>query len=233
MHIVRNTDHIGENEIEVTPYIPANWYSPEGAFKKLNLLKKKGLPNFHNWRFITLTIDQLKFKDSESAYHHIKKNFRYFIRSLKNYLEVDHLRWISKLEFQENGYAHWHMLVDYRKPIDVSVLCDIWGYGLVHIARNKEKEMPYTFKYITKQVDGLPVWFLALSRPRVLQTSGIFPKAKNKPSTKESKNKKPKTTLGDRLVAYTKSISYRSRRGKFPVRVHLYIWVYLNNYKSS
>ena len=65
-------------EIEVKPYIPANWYTEQGALKKMNLLQKKGLPSFNNWRFITLTVDPLKFKNSESAYLHVKKRFRYF-----------------------------------------------------------------------------------------------------------------------------------------------------------
>lgn len=221
LHIVRNTDHLELNEIEVSPYIPANWYTPEGANKKFNLLKKKGLPQFQDWRFITLTVDQLKFKNSQSAYCHIKKNFRYFIRDLKSYLGIKTLRWISKLEFQQNGFVHWHMLIDYRKPIDVSMLAEIWGYGLVHIARNKERDMPYTFKYISKSVDGLPKWFLELSRPRVFQSSGIFPKEQKKvQKSEQNKDKKPSTTLGDRLISYSKSISYRTRRGKYPIRIY-------------
>lgn len=219
---MRNVQNIDLGEIEVSPYFPANWYTELGAIKKMNLLQKKGLPQFTNWRFVTLTVDPLKFTNSEKAYHYIKKRFRYFIRDLKNYLDVKHLRWISKLEFQENGWAHWHMLIDYRKPICVSTLKDIWGYGLVDIRRCKDRVMPYTFKYITKHAEGLPCWFLKLSRPRVLQTSGIFPssvrseKESSPGKTEEDSEGKPES-LGTRLKRYSKMIQYRTARSKFPV----------------
>jgi hypothetical protein len=208
-------NHLGSS-IEVVPYQPSNWYSEIGAQKKLYQLEKKGLPNFYNWRFVTLTVDPLKFKSEQSAYEHIKTRMRYFIRSLKVYLEINDLRYAWKLEFQENGMPHWHMLIDHKKPIDVKHLTKLWKYGRIDIKRCKDKAFPYTFKYCSKNIEGLPSWFLEYKRPRLFQSSGIFPKS-NDPdwSVSEEKgegeetNPSPSETLGERLKRYQSMVQFK------------------------
>ena len=228
IHIVRNTEYTDTEEIQVEPFFPANWFTERGASKKLHLLQSKGLPSFKNWRFLTLTVDPLLFRDNESAYNHIKSRMRYFIRSLKQALEIKELRYCWKLEFQENGNPHWHMILDYRKKIDIPMLEDLWGYGKINLQRINAKELPYTFKYITKQIDGLPSWFLSLSRPRVFQSSGLFPVVvKKKEASEESIDEtdasfeKPKENLGQRLKRYSTSvlISKNTDKGFFPVSI--------------
>lgn len=201
------------SSIEVVPYQPANWYSEIGAQKKLALLKNKGLPSFYNWRFITLTVDPHKFKSAESAYYYIKERMRYFIRSLKSFLEIDHLQYVWKLEFQENGMPHWHMLLNYKDKVCVQALTKLWKFGRVDIQRCKDKNFPYTFKYVTKQIDGLPTWFLKLSRPRLFQSSGIFPKCESVSTEEKGEqaetNCSPPETLGDRLIRYSKTVQFK------------------------
>ena len=204
------------SSIEVVPYQPANWYSEIGAQKKLYQLEKKGLPNFYNWRFITLTVDPLKFKSAESSYEYIKPRMRYFIRALKSFLEIDSLQYSWKLEFQENGMPHWHMLLNYKKPICVKALTKLWGYGRIDIKRCKDEFFPYTFKYCTKSIDGLPKWFLKYSRPRLFQSSGIFPKdsaesvnEENGEEESEPESSSPPETLGERLVRYSTMVQMK------------------------
>ncbi len=201
------------DEYRLSPYVPVNWYSEGGAVKKMHLLENKGLPSFYNWRFITLTIDPLKFKSAESSYHYVKKRFRYFIRAIKKQFNLSSdLQWICKLEFTEKGYPHWHLMLNHKKPLCVSTVKDIWGYGLVNIKRCTDKRMPYAFKYITKEASGLPFWFLKLSRPRILQTSGIFPSlVKKTPSQASVENQSPRAfggreNLGERLKRYSTTI---------------------------
>ena len=209
----KNEKSLGSS-IEVVPYQPANWYSETGAKKKLYQLEKKGLPNFYNWRFVTLTIDPLKFKSEQSAYEYVKPRMRYFVRSLKSFLEIDHLQYAWKLEFQENGMPHWHMLINYKKPICVKSLTKIWSYGRIDIKRCKDKNFPYTFKYCSKSIDGLPKWFLEYKRPRLFQSSGIFP-ADSLQLVNEEKgeevdnNSSPTETLGERLIRYSKMVQFR------------------------
>ena len=216
MHIVRKIQKQLGSGIEVVPYQPANWYSEVGAQKKLYQLEKKGLPNFYNWRFVTLTVDPLKFKSEQSAYEHIKTRMRYFIRSLKSFLNISELQYAWKLEFQENGMPHWHMLINYKRPICVQTLTKLWSYGRVDIKRCKDKVFPYTFKYATKSIDGLPTWFLEYKRPRLFQSSGIFPKS-NDPDWSVSmeneeeaeNNSSSPETLGKRLSRYQSMVQFK------------------------
>ena len=209
MHIVRNNINKNIDEVEVRPQVAENWFTEKGAQKKLNRLKNKGLPSLYNWRFLTLTVDPLKFENSESAYFHIKERMRYFIRSLKQTFEIDSLNYVWKLEFQKNGFPHWHMLLDYKQPLCVQTIYNLWGYGGVKIIRCKDKHLPYTFKYIAKEASELPSWFLKQNRPRVFQSSGFFPRMENQNEEVEciydsasSPEEKPKENLGERLTRY-------------------------------
>lgn len=220
MHIVRSIDETGNarkgSTIEVSPYVPCNWYSERGAQKKLSLLKKKGLPSFKDWRFLTLTVDGEKFKSAQSAYEYIKPRMRYFIREVKKYLKIDQLDYMWKLEFQENGMPHWHMLINYKKPICVSTLFQLWGFGYVDIERCKTKGLPYILKYISKSNEGLPSWFKQYSRPRVFQSSGIFPSSsdvENGDSGEVNKPKSPPESLGSRLERYKNTVTL-SKNGR-------------------
>ena len=205
---------------EITPYCPANWYSEMGAKKKLYQLEKKGLPSFFNWRFITLTVDPVKFQTDQEAYEYIKPRMRFFIRTLKAYLNIKDIRYIWKLEFQKNGFPHWHMLLDYKKPICAIVLTKLWDYGRIDIKRCQDNKIPYTFKYVSKNIDGLPKWFKEYKRPRLFQSSGIFPKKINNPDwsvSTENEEEVPNSssspeTLGQRLLRYSKMIQFKGKR---------------------
>lgn len=221
IHIVRNGEKSLGSGIEVVPYQPCNWYSEIGAQKKLFQLKNKGLPNFYNWRFVTLTVDPLKFNSAQSAYEYIKQRMRYFIRDLKGFLDVQTLRYAWKLEFQENGMPHWHMLIDYRKSINVHELTRLWKHGRIDIQRCTDKEFPYTFKYCSKNIEGLPQWFLKYNRPRLFQTSGIFPKDSPKKDQVSEENEEEAETnssspesLGQRLKRYQQMVQFK-KAGKY------------------
>jgi len=225
MHIVRNLKNTETEEVAVSPYIPANWFTERGAYKKMHLLEAKGLPSFTNWRFLTLTVDPSKFKDNESAYFYIKPRFRFFIRHLKQVFGLKELRYIWKLEFQENGMPHWHMLLDVKKSMCVKTIYDLWKYGAVQVKRCKDTKLPYAFKYITKEAKGLPSFFLSMSRPRVFQSSGIFPSLGKEESASQvvdsSEPKKKPETLGQRLKRYSTSIviSKQTSKGFFPTQI--------------
>lgn len=221
LHIVRTIEKHNRSSIEVSPFIPTNWYTEQGAKKKMFALEKKGLPDFNNWRFLTLTVDQLKFQSSKSAYEYIKPRMRFFIRSLKQFINEPDLQYCWKLEFQENGFPHWHMLINYKKPICVQKIFNLWDYGYVKIEQVKTKKLPYTFKYICKDTKGLPSWFKKLSRPRVFQSSGLFSRC-DKPSKDVLENadldetlpRSAPESLGDRLIRYSKMVLCKNPDGK-------------------
>lgn len=211
MHIVRTNKRENSEEYEISPYLPASWFTEVGARKKLKALEKKGLPSFFNWRFITLTVDPKQFSSAKGAYFHVKERMRYFMRDLKSYLGKDKLRYCWKLEFQGNGYPHWHMMLDHRESIPHDILLSLWGYGFVNIKRVKGKSMPYAFKYVCKEVGELPVWFTDQQRPRLFQSSGLFPSTPEKQVEEvECPETQPrpvrKETLGQRLERWSKMV---------------------------
>lgn len=206
------------NPWSVEPYEPPSWYSVAGASKKLRALEKRGLPSFYNWRFITLTVDQQQFKSPEVAYHHIQENFRQFLRTLKAYLGKTSIRYIRKLELQENGWPHWHLLLEYKEKLDNEDLAEIWGYGFTYTERCLNRKVPYQFKYICKNLSELPHWFKNLQRPRVLVTSvNFFPKSEtgSQPSSSSAGEEdtpsvpRKSETVGERIERWSKTLLCR------------------------
>lgn len=102
--------------MEIREYNPANWFTESGLWKKRNLIQAKGLPNVTNWRFITLTLDPAQFANEVEAYFAGKEKVRRFLFKLREMLGRE-VAGCWKLEFQENGYAHWHLILDYKRSL--------------------------------------------------------------------------------------------------------------------
>jgi len=158
-------------------YYRETWFTPEGARLKYLKLRAKGLPSLADWRFITLTVADRE-ASPEVVYLRGKDRLRVFTRWWRETLGRDVL-WCWKLELHEDGYPHWHMLVDYRKRIPTEFFCEVeaaWGLGRVNVKRVKRAEMHYVFKYVAKGLHELPSWILdRKQRTRVFQAaSGFF-----------------------------------------------------------
>jgi hypothetical protein len=85
------------------------------------------------------------------------------------------------LEFHDDGFAHWHLLIEYTSRIPPQVLEDLekwWGLGRVNVRRVKRRDIFYVFKYVAKGVEEVPEWVANhKGRLRVFQTSqGFFTK---------------------------------------------------------
>lgn len=199
----------------VSAYKPSCWYTREGAQKKLSQLEAQGLPSFRDWRFVTLTVDPKKFSGPQGAYEYINERFRYFMRDLREELGVSNLPFLRKLEFQKNGWPHWHLVLDYRKKITHSRLLALWRHGFVEIQRIKTHKLGYLFKYLGKELGGsLPSWFLQYSRPRIVQTSKIFPQRET--SHKSAEAGAPEIepsgapeTLGERMRRWNRTLQVK------------------------
>ena len=171
-------------------YETANWFSPEGASRKLSQFERRGIPSLRNWRFITLTVDPKQFTCSRSAYEYIKPRLRFFIRKLVRYLRLHNPRYAWKLEFQANGFPHWHIAINHLSKICPCRLNNLWGFGRTNVKRIETESLRYLFKYMSKELhSGVPDWFLQLARPRVFQTSNFFPKVASKNQSPSVGNK--------------------------------------------
>lgn len=171
--------HAPSGHVHVRKYSPANWFSQSGVLKKRREIENKGLPSFDKWRFITLTIDPNNFESPFAAYESGKRRMPAFLKECRTSgLWSSSAKWCWKLEFQENGWPHWHLLVERREKMSESEmvrLAKVWKIGRTNIEMVRGDDFLYSFKYAFKPVavvdesgDGFddldmlpaPAWFL-------------------------------------------------------------------------
>lgn len=194
---------VGDFPMQLEHYTRETWFTAEGARLKARRLQRSGLPDMTNWRFVTLTVATRAISRQE-AYELGKDRLRRFLARFRQAIGHD-FKWCWKLEFHEDGYAHWHLLIEYKKRIPEDMLPEIekwWGLGRVNIKRVLQHELRYVFKYVSKGPDDLPDWVHNhKGRLRVFQTSkGFFVHAQRRKVTK----KEPRScllplTLGQRM----------------------------------
>ncbi|HET6406453.1 MAG TPA: hypothetical protein VFG14_01120 [Chthoniobacteraceae bacterium] len=179
LHSPREATGDTSDHIHVRAYSAPNWLTPAGVIRKRRLIELKGLPSFNKWRFITLTINRDLFPEGPlSAYLAGKDRMRRFMamaREIGLWSKVH--KWCWKLEFQEDGWPHWHLLVGRTRIFSEEELREIdrlWSLGRTNVEMVQEDDFRYSFKYAFKpvhQVDDedkdfdsaapmAPQWFL-------------------------------------------------------------------------
>jgi len=162
--------------IHVRKLLRPSWVTGEGVSRKRKLIERKGLPGFQGWRFITLTLSQDRFENPLDGYLSASDHMRRFLHECrKRGLWKPSAKWAWKLEFQTNGWPHWHLLVSRKRKFtsaDLTLLGKLWGLGRTNVEMVNERDFRYTFKYAFKAVqvgepdeitDGsnfAPDWFL-------------------------------------------------------------------------
>jgi len=151
----------------------ANWVTPAGVAKKRRHIESLGLPDMKGRRFITLSFDRKLFGDCPlTAYLAGREHMRRFLEAGRVAgLWQRGCWWAWKLEFQRDGWAHWHLILDRTAKFsnaDMLKIRDIWGLGRTNCRRISKSHFGYAFKYVFKGVfqdddDSemcLPFWFL-------------------------------------------------------------------------
>jgi len=174
---------------ELHAYYSESWFTAAGAALKLRRLKRLGIPDLTNWRFITTTVADRSCTPQEAFERGSDKMRRFFAKWRK---VIGDFKWCWKLEFHEaDGYPHWHIALGYTKRVPQEMLEEIeswWGLGRVKVQRIKGEEMAYLFKYIAKSVDDLPDWVAHYKgRLRIFQTSKGFYTNRQEPVEREKK----------------------------------------------
>lgn len=164
-----------QNDLEVRRYQSASWLTKEGVRLKSKLIYNKGLPDFTDWRFITLTVDPYLYDSPLEAYLYGKSWMRNFVQALGKLLGLPKgFKWAWKLEFQSNGYPHWHMVLECKRRFthdELSSVNSLWKMGRTEVQRIKGKTLDYLFKYVFKgiyqddqqddtEASFAPDWFL-------------------------------------------------------------------------
>ncbi|MBN86216.1 MAG: hypothetical protein CL885_01700 [Dehalococcoidia bacterium] len=162
--------------LTVTAYEPSNWFTPSGAKKKLKELQNKGMPSLKHWHMITLTVDPLQFSDPQEAYEYIKPRLRKWVYLVRQHHNQKNNPYFWKLEFQQNGWPHWHLCFYHGKgrKLDVDFIERTWKFGATNCRYNKT-DTDYLFKYVSKVGQELPNWVLHYPQSiRVFQSSNLF-----------------------------------------------------------
>lgn len=161
---------------ELHPYYSESWFTAEGARLKARRLQQAGLPNFRDWRFLTVTVANRNISPRD-AYDLGKQRMRRFLTRIRRALGRT-FRWCWKLEFHEDGYAHWHLLIEYLERVPQEMLAELeswWGLGRINVRRVNGRDVHYVFKYVAKGPEDVPQWVaLHKGRFRVFQASRGF-----------------------------------------------------------
>jgi hypothetical protein len=233
--------------ITLYPYAPPSFFTVLGSLSAVRALKRRGFPtNLRNWRFITLTIDRAQYPDPSEAYEVSKRHLRQFLYELRETYGIR--RWCWKLEFHradDHGhvYPHWHLLLDYKRPIPVDVITRAWGKGRTEVKGVLDQGFDYMFKYVAKSVENLPDWILSRTRVRLFQTSrGFFespagsaacveelpavpPAARRDSPDAATQNDWPRyvDTIGERIKRWSRCVVSRVTRDDGTKRFKLHI----------
>ncbi|MHB1767178.1 MAG: rolling circle replication-associated protein [Phycisphaerae bacterium] len=95
--------------------------------------------------------------DKASEDRHVRR----FMESLGNFLGCNLTgKWLCKMEFQQGGWVHWHIILLGFEYLDHADLTRLWGHGFVWVRKAVERDLRYTCKYFSK--DGAIPAFLYL-----------------------------------------------------------------------
>lgn len=158
-----------------------SWLTPWGVAMKRRMLEAKGLPDMKGCRFVTLSLDPALFDyDPLAGYLAGKDKLRRFLDGCRKCGIVEAKEWWAwKLEFQRNGWAHWHLVMERKRKFslrELNRIGELWGYGRTNVRRITKGRFGYQFKYAFKGVyqddaEGerlcVPRWFLDYYAPGV------------------------------------------------------------------
>lgn len=118
---------------------------------------------------LTLTVDPKQFDGPEEAFRWIKdkRKVAELIRKLNRDGRIKTREFTQTIEFHENGWPHYHILVESRF-VEKHYLQNAWKIGHVWISKNDFEDVGHAINYATKYIvktdadDGFafPEWVL-------------------------------------------------------------------------
>ncbi|HQY89400.1 MAG TPA: hypothetical protein PK402_12180, partial [Tepidisphaeraceae bacterium] len=166
----RNTITIGKPRIEIRSCGCKNWFCSRCCTSLGLNLRRKLLPIIERWKhpmMLTLTIDPQLFESPDAAFRFVtdRSCIGRTMQHLRRAGVLNGVHWFAVIEWQANGWPHWHLLVDAdRIPFDV--LTAAWnqnwsksaerialgrpGFGSVRFTRPRFKDARHAASYATK-----------------------------------------------------------------------------------
>lgn len=215
----------------ISPYCPRSWFTDVGRAKILKELMPK-LPDVSGALFLTFTFDRNNFSSPQSAFIKGRDHVRQVMYELRQgevfdgkLYKID-APYFVKVEFHEDGWPHFHLIVRTRRFIPGGLLNEVWGFGRTNIRRIQNDSFHYLLKYVTKGGD-LPEWVKSMKGMRIIQPSKGFYvgdpdyKEMEKPVVKRESAKKNESTIGERIERWGKMalVSRMTDSGKMIYKV--------------
>ena len=193
------------------PFNPASWFHPVGIWKVLARLEPK-LPDVGGMLFLTFTFNPALFADPSLAFDQGREHLRRIFYKLRKGVEwegktfrVD-APYCVKVEFHQNGWAHFHVIFLTRRYLPGALLNALWGYGRTNVGRIRNHTFRYLLKYVTKG-GGLPEWVKGRTRLRIFQSSRGFYKTPSEAKAPSEATGRTRnfSTIGERLIRWGKT----------------------------
>jgi len=193
------------------PFYPVSWFHPVGIHKVLARLKPK-LPDVGGCLFITLTFNPALFDNPSLAFETGRDRLRRIFYKLRRGIQWEGKHYLIdapycvKVEFHQNGWAHFHIIFLTRRFLPGELLTELWGYGRPNVRRIRNQTFHYLLKYVTKGGE-LPEWVKNRSRLRVFQSSRGFYRTASEPKAPSVKTgrKRRISFIGERLERWRKT----------------------------
>ena len=149
---------------------------------KLKERLKVHLRSFNSLMMLTLTIDPELFESPQAAFEYVSKRrcISVMIQRLDRWGLLQSRRYFCIIEWQANGWPHWHVLVE-SEHIPFDKLCEAWnrnywdwrhrvslgrpGFGSVRFSvpkfKSSDRAAGYACAYLTKHPQhGYPAWVM-------------------------------------------------------------------------
>jgi hypothetical protein len=208
----------------LSSYCPASWHHPIGIKKVLRRIMPF-LPDVSGALFVTFTFNRNDFSGPDSAHDMGRPHIRKVMDALRRGVEHDgkefkiEAPYCVKVEFHEDDWAHYHLIILTRRYIPGKLFNELWGFGRCNVKRINNQRFHYLLKYVTKG-DGYPDWVLSRQRLRIFQPSHGFmtPRDALAPADKVKnigpERKRACFTIGQRLRRWSRMALY-NKRGEF------------------
>jgi len=152
--------------------------------------------------FITLTYRRDDYQGPLDLYRtqSEEQHVPMFLRRLARALGVESLRgkWIRKMEFQDGGWPHFHLVLLWDKRIDWRIIESCWSHGFISVQRFTPQHTKYMSKYFGK-AEQVPAYLLH-EKPRSVKIVAASPSFWR--DTKERKTARQAVDPATRLPAW-------------------------------
>lgn len=139
-----------------------SWLDPQGRWALASVFRERLMKRMQGQKgvFVTLTYDPQRNPTGRDLYRlqRDEQHVPLFLRRLSRRLGVSLKgQWVRKMEFQQNGNVHFHLIILGRRWIDHKILAEAWGHGFVHVKSLTRSHVDYLAKYVAKGGD-VPPW---------------------------------------------------------------------------